>query len=69
MERKIGDVIEYDGQKFKIVKGLCDDCYFENMSSTFCKELKKVVGPCEVVEEGEFYSPIIDICYKLIKEE
>ena len=41
MERKIGDVIEYDGQKFKIVKGLCDDCYFENMSSTFCEELKK----------------------------
>lgn len=67
MEKNIGDVIEYDGQKFKIVEGLCDDCYFENMLSTFCKELKKVVGPCEV-DEGEFYLPI-DICYKLIKEE
>lgn len=41
MEKNIGDIIEYDGQKFKIEKGLCDDCYFENMSSTFCKELKK----------------------------
>ena len=49
------------------MEGLCDDCYFENMSSTFCKELKKVIGPCEV-DGGEFYLPI-DICYKLIKEE
>ena len=66
MERKIGDVIEYDGQKFKIVKGLCDDCYFENMSSTFCEELKKDIGLCEV-DGGEFYLSI-DICYKLIEE-
>ena len=67
MEKNIGGIIEYDGQKVKIEKGLCDDCYFENMSSTFCKELKKVIGPCEV-DGGEFYLPI-DICYKLIKEE
>lgn len=32
MERKIGDVIEYDGQKFQIIEGVCSDCYFADKS-------------------------------------
>ena len=64
MERKIGDVIEYDGQKFKIVEGSCIDCYFLDDTFLQCTELAKEFGICIL---GDSVNPI-DIIYKLIEE-
>ena len=64
MERKIGDVIEYDGQKFQIMKGDCEKCYFVNDSFLQCCEVVETLGSCVV--EGSVYP--IEIYYKLIDE-
>lgn len=64
MERKIGDVIEYDGQKFQIMKGDCEKCYFVNDSFLQCCEVVEGLGTCIV--EGTTFP--INIYYKLIEE-
>lgn len=64
MERKIGDVIEYDGQKFKIVEGLCDGCYFIDKSFEDCEEIMENFGYCEI--ETPTYP--IDVCFKLVEQ-
>lgn len=64
MERKIGDVIEYDGQKFQIIKGLCSDCYFAYNYFENYKELIENFGYCVI----ETTTHLIDICFKLVEE-
>ena len=66
MERKIGDVIEYDGQKFQIMKGTCtcENCYFREKSFLECARVVEELGCCEI----ETSTHIIDIYYKLIEE-
>lgn len=64
MKRKIGDVIEYDGQKFQIMKGDCKECYFINDSFLQCFEIVEDLDTCVV--EGTTFP--INIYYKLIEE-
>ena len=64
MKRKIGDVIEYDGQKFQIMQGTCTDCYFAEAGIFVCVGVVEDLGCCEV--EGLVYP--IEICYKLVEE-
>ena len=67
MERKIGDIIEYDGQKFQIMKGDCEKCYFINDSFLQCCEVIEDLGSCYSAERKDAIFPI-NIYYKLIEE-
>ena len=67
MERKIGDVIEYDGQKFQIMKGDCEKCYFINDSFLQCCEVIEGLGSCYSAEREDAIFPV-NIYYKLIEE-
>lgn len=64
MERKVGDVIEYDGQKFQIIEGNCVDCFFIDKSFEDCEEIIEKFGYCEI----ETPTYLIDICFKLVEQ-
>lgn len=64
MERKIGDVIEYDGQKFQIMEGRCKKCYFKDFSAEYCEKLFYIHGSCVSIGRSDY----TNICYKLIEE-
>lgn len=46
MERKIGEVFEYNGVKLKVIKeiNMCSKCYFQ---SVYCKSLALIRGECQ----------------------
>lgn len=51
MERKIGEVIEINGKKYKcVIRGSCGECAFdfkeENAMYHFCVEHAEVIGAC-----------------------
>lgn len=51
MERKIGEVIEINGKKYKCVtEGSCGECAFdfkeENAKYHFCVEHAEIIGAC-----------------------
>lgn len=64
MERKIGDVIEYDRQKFEVVADACNECYFIDRGLQFCENLEKLIGSCTDSERKDK----TDVCYKLVEE-
>ena len=67
MERKIGDVIEYNEQKFQIMKGDCEKCYFINDSFLQCCEVIEALGSCYSNEREDAIFPV-NIYYKLIED-
>ena len=59
MERKIGEVFEYEGKKLKVVetaKNLCFDCYF--FDGVNCQKTFRECGKCEQGARSD-YKPII----------
>ena len=59
MERKIGEIFEFEGKKLKVVeteKNLCFDCYFYN--GVTCQKTFRECGKCEKGARSD-YKPII----------
>ena len=64
MERKIGDVVTFDGKQLEVIEGYCEDCYF---LGTLCFEdnVFDIRGECysEDRKDNE------EVCFiKLIEE-
>ena len=61
--RYTGEVFDLNGQKFKVIKGDCDKCYFLNIDCYLahyylgaCKDYKRLDGndvAFELVKDGE----------------
>ena len=64
MERKIGDIIEFNGQKFQIKKGSCYNCYFDSKSMIQCTKVRETFGNCFI----KYTIYPIKVYYKLVKE-
>ena len=59
MERKIGEKFEIKGQKFEVIEGNCNDCYFQH---TNCLSSDYIdVGICAFRNDGK------SVCAKLVK--
>lgn len=46
MERKVGEVFEFEGKKIKVIKGNhpdCEGCFFKEK---VCNEKKEIIGYC-----------------------
>lgn len=68
MERKIGEVFEYQGKKLKVVEtkdSTCYNCYFANRD---CEKTKKVLGAC-IRERRTDKKPVIFVEAKEEAEE
>ena len=57
-EYKIGDTIEYDGTRLKVVEDLsmsCEKCYFYCIGrcKSRTKEISKQIGVCEAYERSD----------------
>ena len=64
MERKVGDVFNFDGKKFEVIEGDCEDCYF--LTKLYCSKssVMDIIGECsEVVRKDNE-----DVCFELIEE-
>lgn len=62
MERKIDDIFTFKGNQFKVIEGICIDCYFYN-KSCFERSVRDIIGKC--------YADISrkdDACFKLVEE-
>ena len=60
-ERKLGEIITFDGKQFQVVEGDCEDCYFNDKDCT--SSHYDDLGICEsLLRKDE-----CEICYKLIK--
>ena len=46
MERKIGEIFEYQGKKLKVIEGenKCDKCYF--YKDNYCTRIDRIAGQC-----------------------
>lgn len=49
MERKICDIIEYDGNKLKVIEGTCEDCCFNDKPNEFYYALFYMLGSCTLM--------------------
>ena len=59
MERKIGEVFEYQGKKLKVVeaaKDLCFDCYF--FDGVYCQRTEQESGECSILKRDDYKSVI-----------
>ena len=59
MERKIGEVFEYEGKKLKVVEtvnNLCFDCYF--FDGVNCQRTEREGGECSDSKRAD-YKPVI----------
>ena len=68
MERKIGEVFEYQGKKLKVLEtkdSTCYNCYFANRD---CEKTKKVLGEC-IRERRTDKKPVIFVEAKEEAEE
>ena len=61
-ERKIGDIIEYDGNKLKVIEGTCEDCCFNDKPNEFCYALFYMLGSCIPMLRKKTKKPK-SICY------
>lgn len=66
-ERKIGDIIEYDGNKLKVIEGTCEDCCFNDKPNEFCYALFYMLGSCTPMLRKKTKKPK-SICYQFIKD-
>ena len=57
MERPIGEIFTYNGKKFEVVEGSCDDCCFRYINCPLYDD----IGACVSREDGKI------ACFKLIK--
>lgn len=68
MERKIGDVVTFDGKQLEVIEGNCWDCYF---FGKLCFETYvDIRGVCRVrgICSDDRKDKDKEICYKLIEE-
>ena len=64
MERKIGDVFKFDGKKFEVIDGDCEDCYFLTESYCFKSSVINIIGECYASNRKDNE----DVCFELIEE-
>lgn len=64
MERKIGDVFNFNGKKFEVIEGNCEDCYFKDKSCCFKRSVFDIIGECDLSKRKDAK----DVCYKLVEE-
>ena len=66
IERKIGDIFDYEGKKLRVEKSdvcSCDGCFFIGQCMSFCKE---ITGQCEAVDREDsnnvIFVEILNLC-------
>ena len=64
MERKIGDVFTFYGKQLEVIKGFCEDCYFNDKSCCLNHPVRNIIGECY----ASYRRACEDVCYKLIEE-
>ena len=64
MERKISDVFNFDGKKFEVIEGDCEDCYFLTKSCCFKRSVFDIIGECYASDRKDNEN----VCFELIEE-
>ena len=57
MERKIGEIFEYNGEWYQCVEGACVNCAFYIDNCDDCS-LRKIIGNCCIKDRVDRYSVI-----------
>lgn len=65
MERKIGEVFEYNGVKLRVEPEvyMCRGCYFKHDSDKWCTQYKSVIGECQKASRSD-----IGIIFKKVED-
>ena len=63
--RYTGEVFNLNGQKFKVIEGDCEDCYFLTKSYCFKSSVIDIIGECCVSYRKDYE----DVCFQLVKDE
>ena len=67
MERKICDIIEYDGNKLKVIEGTYENYYFNDKPNEFCYALFYMLSSCTPMLQKKTKKSK-SIYYQFIKE-